>query len=178
MSFARLQARTSDSFAAIDFETANPSRDSACAVAIVRVQGGSVVGRWRTLLRPPEGRFTLTAVHGITADDVRQAPSWAEAWPRVARLLAGVQFVAAHSAAFDRSVLAAACETAGVEVPTLAWVCTCSLARRQWPELGRFNLPSVCAHLRIPLVHHDPASDAEAAARIVLAAPGAAVGSS
>ena len=35
----------SPTFAAIDFETADYGRDSACAVAVVRVEGGVIVDR-------------------------------------------------------------------------------------------------------------------------------------
>jgi len=40
-------------FAAIDFETANYSPDSACAVGLVAVEGGRVVRREYHLIRPP-----------------------------------------------------------------------------------------------------------------------------
>ena len=43
------------------------------------------------------------------------------------------------------------------------------LARAQW-RIYPTALPDVCRHLRIPLRHHDAKSDAEACARIVLAA--------
>ena len=42
-------------------------------------------------------------------------------------------------------------------------------ARRTW-GLPRNRLPDVCAHLGIALEHHDPLSDAEACARIAIAA--------
>jgi DNA polymerase-3 subunit epsilon len=41
------------------------------------------------------------------------------------------------------------------------------LARRQW-QLHPTKLPDVCAYLNIPLNHHDPRSDAEACAGIML----------
>ena len=39
-------------FIAIDFETANHRRHSACAVGIVTVRDGKVVDRFSTLIRP------------------------------------------------------------------------------------------------------------------------------
>ena len=53
--------------------------------------------------------------------------------------------------------------------PAITFVCTVRLARRVW-GLGRVDLPTVCRRLGIPLVHHDPRSDAAACARIVVAA--------
>jgi DNA polymerase-3 subunit epsilon len=43
------------------------------------------------------------------------------------------------------------------------------LARQTW-RLYPTKLPNVCNYLGIPLDHHNAASDAEACARIVLAA--------
>ena len=69
-------------------------------------------------------------------------------------------------------MLAACCAAAGVAPPELDFHCTVQLARRVWRPRGlkRANLPTVCDFLGISLNHHDPASDAEACARIVIAA--------
>ncbi len=84
-------------------------------------------------------------------------------------LLDGAEFLAAHNAGFDRSVLRACCTAAGLEVPTLEFVCTMVLARRRW-AIRPTKLPDVCRYLGIPLDHHNPRSDAEACARILIAA--------
>jgi DNA polymerase-3 subunit epsilon len=159
-------------FTAIDFETADHGADSACALALVHVEGTEIVGRDLFMIRPPRARFVFTYIHGITWSHVRAEPSFAEHWAEIAARLAGATFLAAHNAPFDRGVLAACCAAAGVEPPALDFRCTVQLARRAWRKDGllRANLPAVCAHLGIALNHHDPASDAEACARIVIAA--------
>ena len=53
-------------FTAIDFETANYSRDSACAVGVVVVTRRRIVERKRILIRPPSREFTFTWLHGLT----------------------------------------------------------------------------------------------------------------
>jgi len=40
-------------FAAIDFETANGKRSSACSIGIVEVKGGKVVNKKHLLIKPP-----------------------------------------------------------------------------------------------------------------------------
>jgi DNA polymerase III subunit epsilon len=157
------------SFTAIDFETADYGADSACALALVHVEGIEIVGRDLYLIRPPRSRFAFTHVHGITWGHVRSKPSFAELWPEIAGKIAAAGFLAAHNAAFDRGVLQACCAAAAVAPPPLDFHCTVRLARRAW-RLTRANLPAVCEHLGLDLVHHDPASDAEACARIVIAA--------
>ena len=54
-------------------------------------------------------------------------------------------------------------------MPRVPFTCTVQLARSQW-GICPTRLPDVCRRLRIPLRHHDSGSDAEACARIVLAA--------
>jgi len=159
-------------FTAIDFETADYGADSACALALVHVEGLEIVGRDLFMIRPPRSRFAFTHIHGITWAHVRGEPSFAEQWERIAATLGRATFLAAHNAPFDRGVLAACCAAAGVPPPSLEFHCTVQLARRAWRPKGlsRANLPAVCDYLGISLNHHDPASDAEACARIVIAA--------
>jgi DNA polymerase-3 subunit epsilon len=157
------------SFAAIDFETADYGRDSACALAVIRVERGAIVDRRSWLIRPPRPWFRFTAIHGITWRDVRSAPLFAHLWPAVALHLRGVEFLAAHNASFDRSVLRACCAVAGVPAPELDYVCTVGVARQVW-RIRPTALPNVCDHLGLALKHHDALSDAEACARIVIAA--------
>ncbi len=156
-------------FAAIDFETADPWRDSACSVAVVRVEGEKIVHREHHLIRPPRREFKFSYLHGITWDMVARAPTFDKVWEQVMPCLEGVEFLAAHNAPFDRSVLRACCEARDLEQPTLDFKCSVRLARQTW-NLQSARLPEVCKYLGIPLEHHNAASDAEACARIVLAA--------
>lgn len=157
------------SFTAIDFETADHQRDSACAIAMVRVERGRVVDRQDALIRPPRREVLSTWIHGLTWDDLRAADPFPVVWGRLQPLLNGSAFVVAHNAAFDRGVLAACCRAAGIRPPALPWLCTVQIAKRTWGRTKN-SLPDVCRGLGIPLDHHDAASDALACARIALAA--------
>jgi DNA polymerase-3 subunit epsilon len=156
-------------FVAIDFETADYYRDSACAVGLVRVERGRIVERSHYLIRPPRRRFVFTYLHGITWEMVADQPTFGELWPDLTAGLEKAAFLSAHNAAFDRSVLLACCAAYGLKPPSLPFLCTVDLARQTW-DLFPTKLPDVCSHLNIPLEHHNPASDAEACALIVLAA--------
>ncbi len=156
-------------FVAIDFETADHGADSACAVGLVRVEGARIVARETVLIRPPRSRILFTHVHGITWPMVKDAPVFKDVWVKLSPLLDGAEFLAAHNAPFDRGVLAACCRAHGLPVPALQFVCTVQIARRTW-ALKPANLPAVCRRLGIGLMHHDAGSDAEACARIVIAA--------
>jgi DNA polymerase-3 subunit epsilon len=52
-------------FIAIDFETANRYRNSACAISVVRVEDGKIVDTFSQLIRPPVPHFEFTYIHGI-----------------------------------------------------------------------------------------------------------------
>jgi len=156
-------------FAAIDFETANHSRDSACAVGVVIVDGQRIVDRVYQLIRPPTSEFAFTHIHGLTWQHVRSAPTFGELWPDLARRIGTVEFLASHNAPFDSGVLSSCCQTYGLPVVRRPFVCTVQVARDVW-SIYPTKLPDVCARLRIPLRHHQADSDAEACARIVIAA--------
>lgn len=156
-------------FAAIDFETANQSRDSACAVGLVVVAGRRIVDRAYCLIRPPSRNFSFTHIHGLTWADVRLAPTFAELWPELRARLAGVDFLAAHNAPFDRGVLASCCASYRLPAPDKRFVCTVQIAREVW-GIYPTKLQEVCRRLGISLQHHRADSDAEACARIVIAA--------
>src|SRR5262249_57226099 len=71
-------ARAAAPFVAIDFETADYGSDSACAIALTRVEGLQVVARHSCLLRPPRSDFVFTYVHGLTWRDVESAATFSE----------------------------------------------------------------------------------------------------
>jgi DNA polymerase-3 subunit epsilon len=156
-------------FAALDFETADYGRDSACAVAVVVAERGKIVNQVYSLIRPPRRDFVFSYLHGITWNDVARKPLFGELWPRLFDMLQGVEFVAAHNASFDRGVLNACCAAHGVSPIELPYLCTMRLSRRLW-NVHPTKLSDVCRHLSIPLQHHEALSDALACARIVLKA--------
>ena len=160
------------SFVAIDFETANGDGDSACAVAVAAGRDGRLTGTWSSRIRPPTSLFTFSHIHNLAWRDVRDAPAFDDIWPELKRRLRAADFVAAHNATFDSGVLAACCRRYGLRQPRLLFECTVQLAREQW-SIYPTKLPDVCRRLGIPLRHHVAESDAEACARIVLAAEAA-----
>ena len=105
------------SYVALDFETANSSRNSACSLAIIRVEAHQIVSRTYRLIRPPSTHFMFTHIHGITWNDVRSEPTFKDLWPEFRPLFDGVNFIAAHNASFDSSVMKACCHTYGLVPP-------------------------------------------------------------
>lgn len=158
-----------DCFVALDFETADYGQDSACSIALIRVENQAIVRREHRLIRAPRPRFVFSYLHGITWDMVIHEPSFGEVWLDLASTIQGTRFIAAHNASFDANVMRACCRAAGIEPPDQPFLCTVKLARKVW-GIRPTKLPNVCDHLGLPLNHHDALSDAEACANIVLAA--------
>ena len=154
-------------FAAIDFETADNGRDSACSVGIVLVKERCITEKIHRLIRPPRKEFVFTYIHGLTWSDVRNSPTFRQLWPELKGILSGADFLVAHNASFDKSVLKACCESAETSPPAHEFLCTMEMARDNL-NLSKAALPNVCRHLGIPLNHHDALSDAEACARIAI----------
>ncbi len=165
-------ARTiSYDFAAIDFETANHFSDSACAVGVSIVRQGRIVAQRTRLIRPPNREFAFTHIHGLRWKDVRDKSTFAEVWADLYPELSDVDFLAAHNTQFDRKVLHACCEHYGLAQPRQGFVCTVQVTRSIF-GIRPTKLPNVCRHLNISLNHHEPGSDSEACAKILLSAAG------
>ncbi len=156
-------------FVAIDFETANNSRDSACAVGLAKVINYEIVDTMSYLIRPPSNYFRFTHIHGLTWADVVNCGDFKELWPNLRTFFRGAEFLAAHNAPFDKGVLNACCSTYGIPTSVLPFHDTVTIARNTW-NIRPTKLPFVCQRLGIPLKHHDALSDATACAQIVIAA--------
>lgn len=156
-------------FLAIDFETANNQRDSACSIGLVKVKDGVVTEKVVHLIRPPSREFIFTYIHGLKWSDVAAAEDFGKIWSKIQPLFVDIDFLAAHNASFDKGVLQACCQLYKIETPKIPFQCSMQLARKQ---LGIYptKLSDVCSHLKIELNHHEALSDAHACAQIVLAA--------
>jgi DNA polymerase-3 subunit epsilon len=158
-------------FTAIDFETANSSNASACAVGLARVRDGRVVATAGWLIQPPAGHdrfFELnTRIHGLRAEDVVGAKTWTQQLGDIAAF-AGADVLVAHNAGFDMMVLRRACEATGDTCPPYRYVCSLQVARKLY-ELESYRLPSVAAAAGfIDFPHHDATADALACAHIMI----------
>ena len=158
-------------FTAIDFETANPSNASACAVGLVKVRGGEVVAQTGWLIQPPAGHdrfFELnTRIHGITAADVIGAPTWTGQLAAMDAFIGGDVLVA-HNAGFDMAVIKRACEATGDDCPPYRYACSLQVARKVY-QLESYRLPFVAAEAGFSeFAHHNATADALACAHVMI----------
>lgn len=158
-------------FTAIDFETANSSPASACAVGLVRVRDGEVVATTGWLIQPPPGHDEFqewnVRIHGIRPEDVLSASTWADQFDRLCDF-AGADVLVAHNAGFDLNVLRRASEATGGICPPYRSLCSLQVARKTY-QLDSYRLPVAAAAAGFEeFAHHDALADARACAQIVI----------
>ena len=158
-------------FTAIDFETANGSPASPCAVGLIRVRDSKPVATLELLFRPPvphdwfsEGNIR---VHGITPAMVQDAPAYSEVINQVLEFI-DEDLLVAHNASFDMGVLAASAKAVNQELPKLRYGCSLKIARKTY-NLESYRLNAVAYAIgHEEFEHHNALADSDACARIVI----------
>ena len=158
-------------FTAIDFETANGSPASPCAVGLVRVRDSKPVATLELLFRPPvphdwfsEGNIR---VHGITPAMVQDAPAYSEVINQMLEFI-DEDLLVAHNASFDMGVLAASAKAINHELPKLRYGCSLKIARKTY-NLESYRLNAVAYAVgHEEFEHHNALADSDACARIVI----------
>ncbi|MFM6962675.1 MAG: exonuclease domain-containing protein [Micrococcales bacterium] len=158
-------------FTAIDFETANSSAASACAVGLVKVRHGKIVDSFETLIQPPESIGYWHAgnigVHGINPEDVVGAPTLLEALAQMVEFIDG-DILVAHNAPFDMGVLRGSAAEVGYALPELEYACSLAISRKTY-HLESYRLPAVAYAVGYEdFEHHNALADTLACAHIII----------
>ena len=143
-------------YAVFDCETTgtNTAADEIVSLALIRLDPDGVeVARYATLVRPSRPiPAEATAVHGISDEDVADAPAFAAIAAELLGLLAGAVFVA-HNASFDLGMLQRAFVGAGITYSPPAVACTLEAFRLLEPLADNHRLQTICERRGIEL--HD-----------------------
>lgn len=136
-------------FAALDFESAGfrpGASEEPVQIGIAGMQDGKIVpdAALRSYLRV-EAKVTWAAaqVHGITREDLADAPPIQELWPEIRKRLGG-SVIVAHGAGTEKRFLRI--------FPTHGfgpWIDTLILARRCYPDLESHRLGDLIASLTL-----------------------------
>lgn len=159
-----------NSFAAIDFETANQYRTSVCSVGVVVVRDREIVDTFYSLIRPEPEFYSYwnTQVHGITYTDTINASIFPHVWQQIEPLIQNLPLIA-HNKIFDESCLKACFRTYQMDYPNYEFLCTLQSSRKLIKGLSNYQLQTVSAHCGYMLNnHHHALADAEACAQIAL----------
>lgn len=156
-------------FVAIDFETANNYRKSACSLGLVVVRDGEIVDSKYWLIKPEplEVGFYQKKVHGLSLEDLVDKPSFHELWPEIAPYFEN-QILVCHNAGFDISVLSHLMAHYEMEFNDYDYFCTMSGARQAFPKETSYGLSYLAFKHGIDFVHHQALEDARACAKLAV----------
>jgi DNA polymerase-3 subunit epsilon len=158
-------------FIAVDIETANPDLSSICQIGVVSFQDFSLLTKWKSLINPEDDFDPWNiAIHGITEDHVKEAPTLPLIFNQLQRIL-DKQVVVCHTS-FDRVALARATEKYRLPQIDCLWLDSAKVVRRAWPQFAKsgYGLKSITMALNISFKHHDAEEDARAAGEVMLCA--------
>ncbi|MFO0755622.1 MAG: 3'-5' exonuclease [Byssovorax sp.] len=110
-----------------------PETDRVIELCLVRAEGPRETGSLSSLVRPACGSFGNGHVHGIRAEDLEGAPTFAELAPQVEALLDGAIPVA-HAAVWDVAFLEAELARAGRPRTIEHFLDTLVLSRRSFAQ--------------------------------------------
>jgi len=158
-------------FITLDFETANRDRTSACEIGLTFVENGTVGETKSWLIRPVPNDFDYFNVllHGIRPEMVENESTFDAIWSEVKPLLEG-QFVIAHNAGFDMSVLRRTLDQFAIPLPALEYACSYIFSKRVWEGLPSYGLRELCSMNSIDFKHHRAGPDSRATAQLALRA--------
>lgn len=158
-------------FITIDFETATSHRHSPCEVGLTFVKNNQIVETKSWLIKPINNKYNEynIFIHGITPDDTANKPEFNEIWLELKPLIEN-QFIIAHNAAFDMSVLRKTLELYEIPFPTIDYSCSYIFSKKIWKGLPSYDLETLCRLNNIHLIHHKAGADSKAAAELSLKA--------
>jgi DNA polymerase-3 subunit epsilon len=145
----------------------NPN--SAIAIGLVKYRDFEIIDTYYSLIRPPRLciRHDFTEIHGLTVDDVKDAPKFNLLWEKDICGFIGQTTLAAHNAQFDMMVLSSVLEHYKLPIPELQYFCTYRLAQKTWPELKSHALTALGNNFGIVYNAHNALDDAMTCGKLV-----------
>jgi len=139
-------------FVVVDVETSglDPAAGARIIeIAAVRVsKTGKILDSMSTLINPEDGNTGADWIHGISADMVKDAPTFDQVFDDLVCIMDDAIFVA-HHAKFDEGFVASEVQLAGAKLLTMPAICTYWLARNTVKETDNFKLGTLAAHFEI-----------------------------
>jgi DNA polymerase III epsilon subunit-like protein len=153
-------------FIAIDFETANPKRVSACALGYTKVQNCEIIETNGFLIKPVGGHAPFQSkIHGIKKEHTFDKPDFGELFPEIKDIFKYP--LVAHSL-FDKQVLNALSDHFDLGL-SFEYTNSNAIAKDKLPNLINCKLKTLVKHFGLPAFkHHDATEDSTACARIFL----------
>ena len=130
------------------------TKEKMVEFAAVRLENGKIKDEFQTLINPEQHiRKSSMAIHGITPEMVADAPTEAEAMPKILEFIGDYPIVA-HNCIFDYSFLnEAALRTVGKEIENPR-IDSQQMFKEVYPELFSHGLEALTEKFKVELKNH------------------------
>src|SRR5690606_26816687 len=119
-------------FITIDFEIANNQLDSACSMGLVFVQNNKIIDQKYFLIQPPTLVIDpdFSKIHGLSLEDIKNSPKFDEVWNEISHHFNSENYIIAHNAQFDMSVLKNCLSTYSFNMPEFKYIDSITISTR------------------------------------------------
>lgn len=130
------------------------TKEKMVEFAAVRLENGKIKDEYQTLINPQQHiRKSSIAIHGITQEMVADAPTEAEAMPKILEFIGDYPIVA-HNAIFDWTFInEASLRTTGKEISN-ARVDSQQMFKEVYPDLESHGLDALTKRFNVDLTNH------------------------
>lgn len=153
-------------YVVFDLETPNRTNNSISSVALLIVKNNKVVKSISQLINP-ESYFEQFNINltSITPEDVENAPTFKEYWPKISDYLTS-NMVVGHNVQFDLRTVSRVLNHYDMEIPEFDYCCTLFLSRKHF-NLNSYKLTNVSKHIKFDYNPHIAIEDAKASYEIL-----------
>ena len=163
-------------FVSIDFETANNSLYSACAIGAVAHQNLEITKEESYLIKPPMLHRKLNEenynIHKIKYSSYIKADRFFEVWRKLEKKIDSFNdsetIFICFNAIFDLSVLLNLLKKYKIDI-NYKFYDPMEIEKNIWSDKESYSLKNLCIDHNIELDHHNPLSDAKAGGQLAIA---------
>lgn len=153
-------------FVAIDFETSNFKRASACSVGAVKVKNGKIVDTYYSLINPEDHFDSYNIfIHGITPEMVKDAPTYPEVIKKISDFKEDLPLVA-HYAPFDMGVIKDSNKKYSISNFDTTYFDSYYLSK-QYLTCLNYKLDSLAKMINFKFEHHNALEDSKACVALI-----------
>jgi len=159
-------------YVAIDFETANESKLSACSIGAISFDNLRLGNKFQSLIQPPEGYSELWGsnfrIHNISRNRYMKADLFPAVWQTLQKKInMSEKIIVCHNSGFDINVLKELFAFYKISTKKYYYLDTVNLGKLTW-STENYKLSTLADYLNIGLNHHEALSDATASAKIAI----------
>ncbi len=152
-----------------DCEILNQDPASMCAIGLVEMRGKEIVSRYYSLIKPENLNFDpyRFKVHKITKKELLKEKPFDQVWQEIKHYFEDA-IVVSHDIQGDMLALRKVMDAYHIPYPHVYMSCTHVLSHALYPELTKYNLPSLCEMIGYEYKCHHALEDAVACAELLI----------